>query len=884
MTKQIKNLVLLIVLGISQNLTGQISSELFKEMSYRNLGAFRIGSWVSDIAVPENPNPENQYTWYVAQRAGGVWKTVNNGNTFSCISDDLNTNSIGCVEIAPTNPNLIWIGTGEAYSARSSYAGNGVYKSLDGGKTWEDMGLKDSHHINRIIIHPDNPDIVYVAAMGHLFSNNEERGVFKTINGGRTWDKVLYINESVGIIDLVINRQNPDILFAASYDMSRSAWHFEAGGSESRIFKTSDAGENWAVVNSGLPQGELGRIGIDIHRANPEIIYAVIQNLNPDPDYIPNANQTFNEFTDNSYDALIGGQVYKSINGGDSWKNISPEDIDVSGKAAYSFNMIYADPLDPDVAYIIGAGMNYTLDGGKTWPKGWKEKTKFRSNFGDNRCFWIDPTNSKHIMLGSDGGIYSSWDTGEHMHHYYHIPAGEVYHVEVDDAKPYNIYIGLQDHETWKSPVNNWNGSIGLEDWVITGMWDGMYTQVDHENNRWLYFTTQFGKHHREDQLTGTRWSISPIPPDGSPRYRFTWTTPIIISPHNSATLYAGAQYLLRSPDRGETWEEISPDLTNNDPEKIAGKGHMMHCTITSISESSIKPGIIWVGTDDGHIHMTTNHGASWTELNDVLALVGAPSETWVSRVLASKHSEGRAYVSKSGYREDIFKPFVYKTEDFGKTWTVMTDGLPEAPVSIIFEDQSNEDLLYAGTDVGVYVSFNRGDNWISLQQNMPIVPVRDLLIHPREKDLVVGTYGRGAWIMDVSLFSEISSDMLNKEIHLFDIQNKPQKNYSDRRGWGNQQMMGDNHLRTPNEPNGFEIYYYLKNDSKEEINLIISDYTGKELVTRKVNATKGLHKLFIDTSRLKPDPYQITMKTGNQTITKTARVLESPTWPVGRL
>ncbi|MEA1878478.1 MAG: hypothetical protein U9N86_16675 [Bacteroidota bacterium] len=884
MTKQIKHLVLLIILGISQTLSGQISPELFTEMNYRNLGAFRIGSWVSDIAVPENPNPENQYTWYVAQRAGGVWKTVNNGNTFSCISDDLNTNSIGCVEIAPSNPNLIWIGTGEAYSARSSYAGNGVYKSLDGGKTWEDMGLKDSHHVNRIIIHPDNPDIVYVAAMGHLFSDNEERGVFKTINGGKTWDKILYISEKVGIIDLVINRQNPDILFAASYDMSRSAWHFEAGGPESRIFKTSDAGENWAVVNSGLPQGELGRIGIDIHRANPDIIYAVIQNLNPDPDYIANANQTFNEFTDNSYDALIGGQVYKSINGGGSWKNISPEDIDVSGKAAYSFNMIYADPLDPDVAYIIGAGMNYTLNGGKTWPKGWREKTKFRSNFGDNRCFWIDPANSKHIMLGSDGGIYSSWDTGEHMHHYYHIPAGEVYHVEVDDAKPYNIYIGLQDHETWKSPVNNWNGSIGIEDWVITGMWDGMYTQVNHENNRWLYFTTQFGKHHREDQLTGTRWSISPIPPDGAPPYRFTWTTPIIISPHNSATLYAGAQCLLRSPDRGETWEEISPDLTNNDPDKIAGKGHMMHCTITSISESSIKPGIIWVGTDDGHIHMTTNHGASWTELNDVLAIVGAPTETWVSRVAASKHSEGRAYVCKSGYREDIFKPFVYKTEDFGKTWTAITDGLPDAPVSVIFEDQSNEDLLYAGTDVGVYVSFNRGGNWISLQQNMPIVPVRDLLIHPREKDLVVGTYGRGAWIMDVSLFSEISSDLLKKEIHLFDIQNKPQKNYSDRRGWGNQQMKGDNHLRTPNEPNGFEIYYYLKNDSKEEINLIISDYTGKEVVDRKINATKGLHKLFIDTSRLKPDPYQITLKTGDQTIIKTARVLESPTWPVGRI
>ena len=879
-----KSLLLIFLILLPALLSAQISSNLFNELNYRNLGAYRIGAWVSDIAVPENPDPENKYTWYVAQRAGGVWKTVNNGNTFECVSDELNTSSIGCVEIAPSNSNLIWIGTGEAYSARSSYSGNGIYKSIDGGETWEDMGLKDSHHINRIIIHPTNPDIVYVAAMGHLFSANEERGVFKTTNGGKSWNKVLYINDEIGIIDLVINPDNPDILFAASYDMSRSAWHFEAGGKKSRIYQSTDAGENWNIVDGGLPMGDLGRIGIDIHRANPDIMYSVIQNLNPDPDYIPDPNATFDEFTDNSYDALIGGQVYKSTDGGNTWKDISPDHTDVSGKAAYSFNMIYADPLDPNVAYIIGAGMNYTLDGGKTWPKGWREKTKFRSNFGDNRCFWIDPTDSRHIMLGSDGGIYSSWDTGEHMHHYYHIPAGEIYHVEVDDAQPYNIYIGLQDHEAWKGPVNNWNGSIGLEDWVITGMWDGMYTQVDHEDNRWLYFTTQFGKHHREDQKTGERWQITPVPPEGAPPYRFTWTTPIIISPHNSATLYAGAQNLLRSPDRGDTWEAISPDLTNNDPIKIAGKGHMMHCTITTISESTLKPGVIWVGTDDGHVHLTRNHGADWTERTDELALVGAPQETWVSRVAASKHLESRSFVTKSGYREDVFKPFVYKTEDYGETWTAIMNGLPDAPVSVIFEDQSNENLLYAGTDLGVFVSFDLGDNWISLQQNMPIVPVRDLLVHSREKDLVIGTYGRGAWVMDVSMLSELSEDLLEKDVHLFDIMDKPQKNYSDRRSWGNQQMMGDNHLRTPNEPNGFEIYYYVKEDSKEEINIIISDISGKEVSKRKVESSLGLHKLYIDTSRMKPDPYQISLIIGDQVISKTARVLESPIWSVGRL
>lgn len=864
-------------------LPAQISSGLFKELEYRNIGAFRTGAWVSDVAVPENPDAANKYTWYVAQRAGGVWKTDNNGNSFECISDELQTSSIGCVEIAPSNPNIIWIGTGEAYSARSSYAGNGVYKSHDGGKNWFDMGLKDSHHINRIIIHPENPNIVYVAAMGHLFSPNEERGIFKTSNGGKTWDKVLYINDQVGFIDLVINRSNPDILFAASYDMKRYPWHLEAGGPKSRIYTTRDGGSSWSVVEGGLPAGNLGRIGIDIHRADPNILYAVIQNLNPDPDYLADPKQGFDEFTDNSYDALIGGQVFKSTDAGKTWKDISPEGLDVSGKAAYSFNMIYADPLNPDVAYIIGAGMNYTLDGGKSWPKGWRDKTKFRSNFGDNRCFWIDPTDSRHIMLGSDGGIYNSWDAGEHMHHYYHIPAQEIYHVEVDDAEPYNIYLGLQDHETWKGPSNNWSGSIGIEDWVITGMWDGMYTKVDHENNRWLYFTTQFGKHHREDQLTGTREEISPKAPEGK-GYRYTWTTPLLLSPHNSSIIYTGAQCLLRSFDRGNNWEEISPDLTDNDPVKIAGQGHIMYCTITSIDESPLKAGILWAGTDDGHVHVSQNHGIIWTEVTENLTKAGAPEHSWVSRVVASKHLNGRAYLAKSAYREDIFEPYVYTTEDYGQSWTPINKGLPSAPVSVIFEDAENENLLYAGTDVGVYVSFNRGKEWITLNQNMPVVPVRDLLVHPREKDLVVATYGRGAWIMDVAPFAEMTEENLEKDVYLFKIADKPQKNFSDRMGWGNQQMTGDSHLRTPNEPSGLEVYYHLKKKTKDPVEFTVTDLNNNILSKGKGENTAGLHKTLLNTFRLAPGTYLVSMTIGKETFTQTAKVKEPYIWSVGRV
>ncbi|MCD6346425.1 MAG: hypothetical protein J7L96_03295, partial [Bacteroidales bacterium] len=826
---------------------------------------------------------QNIYTWYVAERSGGVWKTSNNGNSFKCISDELGTCSVGCIEIAPSDPNTLWLGTGEAYSARLSYSGNGVYKSIDAGETWQKMGFNDSHHINRIIIHPTNPDIVYVAVMGHLFSSNEQRGVFKSTDGGKNWHKVLYIDKNTGVIDLVINRKNPDILFAATYDMKRTPWHFEAGGSKSRIYKTSDAGATWKELEGGLPSGQLGRIGIDIHQADPDIMYTVIQNLNPNPQYKPKESKGFDAFTDNSYDALIGGEVYKSTNGGKSWKNITPKGVDVSGKAAYSFNMIYVDKIDPDKVYIIGASMNYTLDGGKTWPRGWKDKNLFRSNFGDNRCFWIDPNDSRHIMLGSDGGIYSSWDGGKHMHHYNYIPAGEVYDVEVDDEQPYNIYVGLQDHETWKGPVNNWSGSIGLEDWVITGMWDGMYTQVDHENNKWLYFTTQFGKHHRENQLTGERWEITPKAKKDTPPYRYTWTTPLVISPHNSSIIYTGGQYLLRSLDRGESWEEISPDLTDNNPVKIAGKGHIMFCTITTISESPLKPGLIWVGTDDGHVHYTANHGASWSELTDALATAGAPRHSWVSRVVASKHDTQRAFITKTGFSEDDFKPYVYITEDEGNSWQNITAGLPDAPVNVIYESDDNPDLLWLGTDMGVYVSFDRGANWISMQLNMPTVPVRDLLVHPREKDLVVGTYGRGTYVMDVSPLSEITPENLAEDFYLFKVLDKPRNNFSDRIGWGNQQLTGDNNIRTSNESNGFEVYYYLKNDQKKEVSIIVKDFTGNELTNKLYTGDKGLHKVIINTSRMKPDPYTITLQVGNKSKVQTTQVLPSPRWKVGR-
>jgi len=854
---------------------------IFKDFTFRNLGPFRAGAWIEDIAVPENPCEEHKYTFYIASRNGGVWKTVNNGTTFTPIFDNYGVNSIGAIEVAQSDPEILWIGTGDNSNARSSYYGNGVYKSTDGGKTFKNMGLVDSHHIAKIVIHPTNPNIVYIAAMGHLFSSNKQRGVFKTTDGGTTWNKSLYINEQVGVVDICMNFKNPEILYAATYDKKRTPWHYEAGGEHSRIYRTKNGGSDWEKLTSGLPEGKLGRIGIDIHRANPNILYAVIQNLNPKPD-VEKKEIKFDEFTDHSYDNLIGGEVYRSEDKGDNWEKVSSADIDVSGKAAYSFNEITVDPLDPNKVYIIGVFMQYSMDGGKTWPKNWRDRELFLKNFGDVRTFWIDPQDPKHMMLGSDGGLYASWDRGKTTFHYYNIPMGEIYDVEVDNAQPYNIYAGLQDHETWKGPVNSWSGSVSLEDWVIVGMWDGMYTKVNPENNRWLYFTTQFGKHHRIDQLNGVRKSIRPKAPEDNPPYRFTWTTPLEISPHNGNIIYTGGQMLLRSLGKGETWEEISPDLTTNDPVKIAGKGHMMYCTITTISESPIKPGIIWVGTDDGKVHFTKNHGVHWTEVTENIKKAGGPSQVWVSRVFASHHDINTAYVTKSGYRKDDFTSYIFKTNDSGKTWVDISSNLPVAPVSVIYEDKTNPDLLFCGTDKGVYFTLNNGESWQCLSNNIPPAPVRDLLVHPRKKDLVVGTYGRGVWVTNISPLQELDNEILEKDFYLFEIVDRPVNNRSQRAYWGNYNMTGDAHIRTQNEKPGLKIFYYINKDYNKSLKLIISNLEGKKIKTLDIKNEKGIHKLVWNSTDRKPGKYKFNLTDGDKSIIRKGTLQPKLTWPIG--
>ena len=858
--------------------------ETFDEFKYRNFNPTRVSAWISDIAVPENPDSTNQYVIYTAARHGGVWKTSNNGVTFKCITDDLPTTSVGAIEVAPSNSYILWVGTGEASNARSTHAGKGVYKSTDAGESFQFMGLERTQHIPKIIIHPGDEDIVYVASMGFLFTPNEDRGVFRTRDGGKTWKKVLYINENVGVIDMVINRDDPQILYAAAYEKYRYPWHYEAGGGESGIYKTTDGGDSWIRLGGGLPGGNVGRIGIDLFRSDPDIIYAVVENLNPKPDYeIPEEELEFDPLRDPYFDRLIGGELYRSADAGKNWIKMNHDTIDVGSKAAYSFNQILVDPMDDNYLYINNISLQSSTDQGRTWDGiPWDNRERFHTMFGDVRTLWIDPKDPRHIMAGSDGGLNVSWDRGQTTMCFYQIPLGEVYNIEVDDAVPYNIYAGLQDHEGWKAPSNGWMGSVGDDDWVLIGMWDGMYLKVDHENNRWLYTTTQFGAHQRVDQLNGERVNIQPKASEGKPPYRYTWNTPLIISPHNSSILFTGGQMLLRSVDRGDNWHEISPDLTRNDPVKIAGRGHIMYCTISTISESSLTAGVIWTGTDDGRVWITRDHGKEWSDLSASLLETGAPDEFYVSRIFASHHKEGRGYVVKSGFRNDDFKPYIYRTDDFGNKWTAIASNLPEQPVSAFWEDNTNPDLLFIGNDHGVYFTLNGGGSWIPLKNNMPPVPVKDILVHPEARDLIVGTYGRGVYVADIYPFFELSEDLLEKEVHLFDIQPKPQRNYSQQAWWGNHGPFADNLYRTPNEENGLHIYYYLKKAMKEPVRITIWDQNGKEMVALDGDQSPGIHRIVWNTSEADPGEYSVSFQSGKISLEKTAIVQERWLWPAG--
>ena len=822
-------------------------SQVLDALSFRNIGPFRTGAWVTAIDVPESPAHDHLYTIYAASRSGGVWKTTNGGITWDNVTDGVDLEATGAIAIAPSNPSIVWVGGGDQANARSSISGKGVFKSTDAGKTWQFMGLPDSHHIARIVIHPTMPDTVYVAAVGHLFSKNEERGVFRTTDGGRTWKKVLYVNDGVGAIDLVMNRKSPATLYAAMYDKDRKPWQIIESGPESGVYRTDDGGEKWTRLEGGLPKGKIGRIGLDIYQKNPLILYALLENQNPAN--AAGAGRGAGRGGEVSAVAplaqgIIGNELYRTDDGGKTWRKVTEVNV-AGGKAPYSFNQVKVDPHNDQTVIVTSDSMYISRDGGKTWGGDF-----FRGAFGDFRSMWWDTVDEQRIILGSDGGVQVSVDGGRTTDYMPNLRVGEVYAVGVDMDDPYHVYGGLQDHDSWKGPVNGPTGRISLENWTTVGPGDGMYNVVDPTDSRWVYNTRELNQMGRMDQKTGIRVNIAPTRPQGQPRLRYNWIAPIALSPFNPSVVYAGAQVLFRSLDRGDHWEEISPDLTTNDPDKIGR--NVPFCTITSISESPITAGVIWVGTDDGKVWVTRNHGGAWTDLTSAIATAGAPIERWVSRVFASPHDPATAFVSKNGFRNDDFTPYLYKTTDYGKTWTTITANLPTGAINVVVQDRKNRNLLFVGTDIGVFVSIDGGASWTRFKANLPTVAVHDLTIHPRENDLVLGTYGRGFWVGDISPLQDLATDTFDTNFHLFNIE--PRARYGFSTQGMNYHLFGDKYIEVPNEPDAMAINFWVKG-AAGPARVTITDISGRVVAQLGGETKAGLNRVMWNMIASPPAP-----------------------------
>ncbi len=796
-----------------------VSQEILAAANYRAIGSTRHSGRVVDFAVYEK-RPE---TFYVAFATGGLWKTVNNGITFESIFDDGGVISIGDIAIDQNNPDIIWLGSGEANNSRTQYYGDGVYKSVDGGKNWKNMGLKESHHIGRVVIHPKNSDIVWVAAAGHLYSENPDRGLYETRDGGKSWKKILEVkvgDRVIGITEVALDPSNPDIMYAASYDKVRRPWTFNTGGPGSAIYKSKDGGKNWTKLTEGLPTGVIGKIGIEVSRSNPNIVYTQIENNNI-------AGMSFEErykYMSEGQPAPgreMGNEVYRSDDKGSTWRKVSPDGNSIVGGTPYYYQQVRISATNPDIVYVLGTNVGMTENGGKEW------KTPF--NFGgDNHALWLDPADPNHILLGYDHGMGISYDNGKNWYHPDFLPVGQFVAVSYDFNYPYNVYGGLQDNGSVMGPSTKRDGSgINIEDWRTTGGGDGMFNVVDLEN-RYLYTSSQNGPITRIELATWKSKSVRYPNMD-----RWAWNHPIVPGAHNSNTLYHAGNKVVRSLNNGESWEEISGDLTTQDQIKIAGTGNIQYCTIVTMEESTVKEGVLWVGVDDGKVWVTPDAGKTW---NDVTGNIPGHPGYWVSRVATSNADASTAYVTITGHRNDDFRPFVYKTTDMGKTWKSISSNLPvDESICVIREHPANPNLLFVGSTKAVYVSFDGGAVWNKFRNNMPNNPVEDIKIHPREKDIIVGTHGRSIFIADISYMEEINSNLLAKDFHLFAPETKVK--------WQAERAKNSSSLNYngPSEPVAANIYFYLKNETKD---VKIQVLEGARVVYEStLNGTKGVNK-----------------------------------------
>lgn len=826
---------------------------IVKKLPFKNIGPTVMSGRVTALAV----NPQDPTEFYVGYATGGVWHTRNNGTTFIPLLDNTLTQNVGSLAMDWKN-NILWVGTGEVNASRSSYAGIGLLKSSNHGETWENVGLKDSHHISSIIINPENPDEVVVGSAGHLYSTNEERGVFKTTDGGKTWKKTLFVNDQSGVIEIMEDPKNFSTMYAAAWDKDRKAWDFRESGVGSGIYKSTDAGNTWTKISeksSGFPTGEgVGRIGIAVYDDN--IVYAIVDNqFRKDIKETSSSREgltkedfkkmNINEFLALENDKLqqflrangfqekyraenvknmvrsgtvkpedlanyledastimfdtpvIGAEVYKSTDGGKSWNKTHEDYLDgLYYSYGYYFGKIHVDPGNENTIYIYGVPILKSKDGGKTFTSIDAENVH-----ADHHALWINPERPGHLINGNDGGLNISYDEGKSWILKNSPSVGQFYAVNVDNESPYNVYGGLQDNGVWVGPSNyrpgrGWEQSGDYPYKSIMGG-DGMQVEIDSRNSNIVYTGFQFGNYYRLDRANDKSTYIQPKHELGERPYRFNWQTPILLSPHNQDILYLGGNKLMRSMNQGNDWQAISGDLTKG------GKvGDVAYGTLTSISESPLQFGLLYAGSDDGMVHVSRNGGGDWTNITGKL-----PKDMWVSRVIASKHKKERAYLTLNGYRWDNFKPLVYVSEDYGNTWKNISSNLPDSPVNVIREDPDKEHILYLGTDNGAYVSLDRGNSWEVFAEGLPQVAVHDLVIQPREKDLILGTHGRSLYLADISLLQELDSGKMNEVVvaELSPVRSS--------RNWGRQ----SNAWRQPYEPS-VEVPFFAPSEGNATI------------------------------------------------------------------
>jgi len=725
------------------------SSSPFANMKWQFVGPTNVSGRCTDVAVVQ-PKGQN-YTIYVGTASGGIWKTENEGVTWKPIFENEVTASIGDITLDPQNQEVLWVGSGEANIFRSSQSGCGIYLTTNGGKTWEHKGLENTFTIARILVHPKNSKVVYVAASGHEWTDNPDRGVYKTTDGGNTWDKILYIDEQTGAIDLVMDPSDTNTLYAATWQRIRKKWNdprTESDYSGSGIWKTTNGGKSWNPINSGLPEAEFrGRIGLDIAASNPKVLYAFVDNYE-----IARENDNTDE-TD-SYGRPKGGiikgaTIYKTSDKGKEWTRVSGQTPEMarymeshSSTYGWVFGQIRVDPTDENTIYTMGLMLNVSNDGGKT----------FRTLDGmhvDHHGLWIDPANPSYLINCNDGGIVISYDKGENWMQFTHnLPAVQFFTINYDLGEPFKVYGSVQDHGSYSGVIDLSRGRDRIParpfDYAPGG--EGSNHAIDPRDPNLVYSAGFYGSLSRANLTTGDRKSILPRTFDTEPPLRGQWLAPFILSEHNPDIIYHGMQYLYQSNDQGNTWKRISPDLTHNVPEKI---GDIQYQTLSTISESPLYFGLIYAGTDDGRLHVTRNGGTTWNELTPKLA-----PDRWISRVVASKFKIGRVYVTQNGKREDDFQVYIWKSEDYGETFQDISANIPLGPVNVIREDPFNGDILYLGTDTGVYVSTNRGKSW-EILGNLPTVYVHDLIIHPRDNIIVIGTHGRGVWALDANTINK---------------------------------------------------------------------------------------------------------------------------------